>query len=628
MLGFTLWALGTGQASSCADKNEHCANWAANGECERNPSFMKEDCVRSCGQCRCSDRLPNCADMAAVGACDDNLAHMQQLCSKSCKAPGCMEHGPRDNAETLILFQSLTTAGHWRQAWLEHSEQGLLTHVGGSQELVMASDESDYMARLAEVATRAGGRVLEVGFGMGISARALARHGAKQHIVLEPNIGRYAAAIDHATEHAISCAVFPMLGYWEELVPLLRDGSFDAILFDPFPAVVGPAFMRSARRLLKPGGVLTFYWAACNAQNHRHDGLLEECVSFDAAKAQLARAGWTDSEVRAVSQEIMTTQVLENCPKFPHCKRRPYEFVVPVVTKLSDDVLAAGRQDSQPVPVTVATTGLTTGAGKSGHDMLHGSQDSHETCETSSDRTISFRRPTDTVPDMALNDLLQAMHSPDGSSWPGKLPDWQQHAWYGIVAAINRIVGAKRVLHFGIGVGNIAALAAAAAVQQRGVQTIIIEMDALVMQGLLRTPAFAASEGGAFAPLMGSWEEVAPLMASASFDAILVAQMPLVSVDDCNQRAPHWRSLILEARRLLRSGGLLAIAGATSATAGGDANTKGGYDRTAVTAAALDAGFTHHHPMVSDPDDGIGSISNRVVVFVLSARGTGSPDEN
>ncbi|GJP36053.1 hypothetical protein CLOM_g20587 [Closterium sp. NIES-68] len=35
----------------CADEIEHCALWAKQGECDKNPGYMHQSCARSCGKC-------------------------------------------------------------------------------------------------------------------------------------------------------------------------------------------------------------------------------------------------------------------------------------------------------------------------------------------------------------------------------------------------------------------------------------------------------------------------------------------------------------------------------------------------------------------------------------------------
>ena len=52
---------------------------------------------------------------------------------------------------------------------------------------VMQRWETPYMRELAKVACMNGGRVLEVGFGMGISATVVQEHDVQQHMILEAN---------------------------------------------------------------------------------------------------------------------------------------------------------------------------------------------------------------------------------------------------------------------------------------------------------------------------------------------------------------------------------------------------------------------------------------------------------
>jgi len=41
-----------GEEAACKDTNEACCDWATKGECDKNPSFMLENCPLSCDQCQ------------------------------------------------------------------------------------------------------------------------------------------------------------------------------------------------------------------------------------------------------------------------------------------------------------------------------------------------------------------------------------------------------------------------------------------------------------------------------------------------------------------------------------------------------------------------------------------------
>uniref|UniRef100_A0A7S2VNS4 Guanidinoacetate N-methyltransferase n=1 Tax=Zooxanthella nutricula TaxID=1333877 RepID=A0A7S2VNS4_9DINO len=141
-------------------------------------------------------------------------------------------------------------------------------------EPVMEAWEAPYMAALAAVACgegldELGGRVLEVGFGLGISAANIDAYDAVQeHVIVEANeevLGRAAVWADDARRPTTVIG-----GFWEDVVGDLPDASFGAILFDVFPLSAAQAagdgeagpFFAHAARLLRPGGRFAFYYDA------------------------------------------------------------------------------------------------------------------------------------------------------------------------------------------------------------------------------------------------------------------------------------------------------------------------------------------------------------------------------
>jgi guanidinoacetate N-methyltransferase len=128
---------------------------------------------------------------------------------------------------------------------------------------VMADWETEYMRELATIATRAGGTVLEVGFGMGISARFVQAQDIREHIIIEANRQVHDYATAFAKEARVRTRA--LLGMWESVTPLFPDGSVTGILFDTYPLSEEEIhknhfkFFPEAYRLLTPGGVLTYY---------------------------------------------------------------------------------------------------------------------------------------------------------------------------------------------------------------------------------------------------------------------------------------------------------------------------------------------------------------------------------
>lgn len=128
---------------------------------------------------------------------------------------------------------------------------------------VMEAWEREYMRDLAEIATSRGGKVLEVGYGMGISAGFVQANPIEEHVIIEANAG----VLEKAEIFAASAKspVRLLHGFWEDVVPTLPSGGFSGILFDTYPLVPDEvhqnhfAFFKEAYRLLAPAGVLTYY---------------------------------------------------------------------------------------------------------------------------------------------------------------------------------------------------------------------------------------------------------------------------------------------------------------------------------------------------------------------------------
>lgn len=160
----------------------------------------------------------------------------------------------------------------WNEAdavYLEFPGGGKGLSISGRP--VMESWEEPYMASLAKTSCAPGGRVLEVGFGLGISARYIDAYDAvDEHVIFEANDAVLGTAALWADSARRPTTVFG--GFWQELVDDFETGSFGGILFDAFPlsdegsaddAEAGPFFQHAAR-LLRPGGVFTFYFDAGN----------------------------------------------------------------------------------------------------------------------------------------------------------------------------------------------------------------------------------------------------------------------------------------------------------------------------------------------------------------------------
>lgn len=151
-------------------------------------------------------------------------------------------------------------ADAWRDSDIQIDEKEL--KIQGHP--VMEAWEHPYMARLAEIAASKGGRVLELGFGMAISATYLETFSISEHWIVEANKQVAARAREWREAKAKSNVVI-CEGFSWDVTPNLPDGFFDGILYDTYPLKAGAAnrhqleFFAEAFRLLRPGGVFTYF---------------------------------------------------------------------------------------------------------------------------------------------------------------------------------------------------------------------------------------------------------------------------------------------------------------------------------------------------------------------------------
>jgi len=75
----------------CYDEHAKCHFWAEEGECEKNPEYMKTSCRLACEVCEvsgdplCKDFNKNCDVWASKGECENNSDYMLENCAYSCQ---------------------------------------------------------------------------------------------------------------------------------------------------------------------------------------------------------------------------------------------------------------------------------------------------------------------------------------------------------------------------------------------------------------------------------------------------------------------------------------------------------------------------------------------------------------
>ncbi|WP_050407549.1 class I SAM-dependent methyltransferase [Massilia sp. NR 4-1] len=175
--------------------------------------------------------------------------------------------------------------GGWEASTAAWSARELL--IDGQQ--VMQEWERPLMQALASAAAKSGGDIAEIGFGMGISATLLQECGVRAHTIVECHPEVLARLAQWRAQRP-GAAITAVPSRWQDWI--FEPGSFDGVLFDTYPTseeeysteVAGSptfaaSFFPTAQRLLRPGGVFTYYSNEIDSLSRRHQRLLLEHFS-------------------------------------------------------------------------------------------------------------------------------------------------------------------------------------------------------------------------------------------------------------------------------------------------------------------------------------------------------------
>jgi amino acid adenylation domain-containing protein len=174
----------------------------------------------------------------------------------------------------------LETQLDWDQRQARYDETQLL--IGGQQ--VMQDWERPLMRAMAEVVTETHGDILELGFGMAISATYIQEFGARSYTVVEYNDG-VAEYFNKWKSQYPGRDIRLIKGKWHNVIDQL--GTYDGVFFDTVPtdeeeytrevinnAVMAEDFFPVAARVLRKGGIFTWYTNEINSLSRRHQRLI------------------------------------------------------------------------------------------------------------------------------------------------------------------------------------------------------------------------------------------------------------------------------------------------------------------------------------------------------------------
>jgi amino acid adenylation domain-containing protein len=170
----------------------------------------------------------------------------------------------------------------WGDREVHYEDSQLL--IGGQQ--VMQDWERPLMRAMAEVVTETHGDILELGFGMAISATYIQEFGARSYTVIEANEG-VAEYFKQWKSQFPGRNIRMLQGKWHNVADQLEPESFDGVFFDTVPtdeeeytrevinnAVMAEDFFPVAARVLRKGGIFTWYTNEINSLSRRHQRLI------------------------------------------------------------------------------------------------------------------------------------------------------------------------------------------------------------------------------------------------------------------------------------------------------------------------------------------------------------------
>lgn len=121
--------------------------------------------------------------------------------------------------------------------------------------IIMDSIETPLMKEFANIVTENGGDILEVGFGMGISADFIYNSDIKTYTCIEVHPEIYKKALEWSKDKP---NVNIILGNWIEIIPTL-DTKYDGIFMDTFEFSNYEKFEFYCRDIAKDGCVLSIF---------------------------------------------------------------------------------------------------------------------------------------------------------------------------------------------------------------------------------------------------------------------------------------------------------------------------------------------------------------------------------
>ncbi|THU46790.1 hypothetical protein C4D60_Mb09t08600 [Musa balbisiana] len=190
---------------------------------------------------------------------------------------------------------------------------------------VMMEWERPLMEAHARAVCGGGGKVLNVGFGMGLVDEAIQRYGPVEHTIVEAHPEVYERMLRSGWGKKENVKI--VFGRWQGVLPQLE--SYDGIFFDTYGEYYEDLrqFHQHLPRLLKPGGVYSYFNGLCG------DNAFFHVVYCQLVALELGNLGYSTQFIPLPVKDCLTEEVWEGV------KRKYWQldtYYLPVCQPLSD----------------------------------------------------------------------------------------------------------------------------------------------------------------------------------------------------------------------------------------------------------------------------------------------------
>ena len=192
------------------------------------------------------------------------------------------------------------------------AETYLDSRVSFSEDRVMDAESKAVMmewerplmeAHARAVCAAGGGKVLNVGFGMGLVDQAMQRYEPEEHTIIEAHPEVYARMLKLGWGEKKNVRI--LFGRWQDVIPQL--GSYDGIFFDTYGEYYEDMreFHEHLPKLLNPGGVYSYFNGLCG------DNAFFHVVYCQLVAMELASLGYSTQFVPLPVRDCLKAEVWE-----------------------------------------------------------------------------------------------------------------------------------------------------------------------------------------------------------------------------------------------------------------------------------------------------------------------------